>query len=336
MIDFMFFLLALIACHRIWHHEDVFAWPRTVVKLGGVWTKPLWCAYCSPIWLGVALALAWPLLPVWAVWPLAAYPVARLMAYAYHLPWDRAFPGQQEHMKRALDEALQRARSAAPPQLPPGVPLVPPLSGKPLPAAPACTTCGSANLPPPTGPASAPSPSLMSSAEARVASAAEFTVAVPADASDADIKHAVALVIALRDRGVVSCLLGIGATSAASEAPGKIRDVRLLGASLDLDAESVLFANGDGSLLLADVLVLAGPRARSLFVAAAMSGVMMVTDAARPSSFPDPLSVVPVDFVAGVDVAAERIIDRLMNAPTYRARKAFLRRGPPSQMAVIA
>ena len=193
MTAFFLFVLALIACHRIWHREDIFAWPLAALKLGGSWTKPLWCASCSPVWIGAVLAMAWPLLPQAVVWTLAAYPVVRLLAAAYKVHWDHFLPDRQAHLKQAFDDALQRSKAGKPSSG--AYPVSPPLAG--------CATCDAA--------AAASTAAIAPGAEpaaVRAAATAEVTVAVAADAPEDLIKGAAGLVAALQRQGVVSRLLG--------------------------------------------------------------------------------------------------------------------------------
>jgi hypothetical protein len=334
-VQFPFFLLALIACHRIWHREDIFAWLVRFVKRGGVWTKPLWCSSCSPIWFGAGLAAAWAFIPVWAVWALAAYPFVRSASFLYTVDWHGMLPGRKEHLQRALDEAVKkyghgpdRSPSSVPVAVP-APPVLPAPAPAPAPPSSSCDSCAqrAATLTAQIAPMSA-------SDTVRAAATSEVTLAVPVDADDESLRLAVGLMHALARTGTVARLIGVGDMPAALVAPGSppLTADRLLAAAADLPREDVLFAEGTRSLHIADVLVLAGPRAGDLQWDAAMHGVVMVAAPGRASI--DPQALVSVAPGGDLDPVVDRILDVLLPSPAYRARKAILRRGTASRLPV--
>jgi hypothetical protein len=317
MIDFLFFLLALIAIHRIWHREDIFAWPVTALRSAGSLTKPLWCSACSPVWLGLALALAWPLLPPWVVWPLAAYPFVRFAAFAYTADWRGMLPDRREHLKQALDAAVARKH------------------GPPAPATTTtteCATCGTdaqalaAKIAPATAPASV-----------RAAATAEVSLAVPLDAPEETLRGAVVLAISLQHLGATTRLLGIGSTP-TSPTPAVLAEERLrqVAKAAGMGDNDVVMVAGERSFHLADAVVLAGPRAGALQWEAAMHGVVLLAEPGHASVDPQALLILDPRWTSEASaVVANKLLDLLLNAPTYRARKALLRRGTTSRPAPV-
>jgi hypothetical protein len=311
-LDLILYTLALIACHRIWHREDIFAQLRTLLSYAGWWAKPLVCPPCSPIWIGLGLAAVWPLLPTWVVWPLAAYPPVRLLVFLYRVDWGMLLPGRTERadrMQAALDAAVAKQRGPAPPVR---------ITG-------GCASCeeaaaaGAARI----APASAPS-------TVRAAATAEIAVAVPLDAPEQALVGAAQVVNHLANSGLTARLIGIGATPSAPAVRTLTEDNLRHAANLvGLHSDDVLTATGERSLHIADVVVLAGPRAGELQWDAAMHGVLIVVPPGH-ASIGAQASVV-VDLPTDSERAADRVADLLLISPTYHARKAVLRSGTASR-----
>jgi hypothetical protein len=128
-------------------------------------------------------------------------------------------------------------------------------------------------------------------------------------------------------------MTGDGASARAAAASAALDEALVAAAVREgVAAEDVLIAAGERSLHLADALLLAGPRSGELQWDAAMHGVLLV--AAPGHASVDPQAVVLGDMPKDADRMAARVIDLLMAAPTYRARKAVLRRGTASRQPV--
>jgi hypothetical protein len=90
MTAFLLYALVLLAVHRIWHYEDIFApararllqWVEPRPRLAW-WSRPVTCVKCSPLWLGLGLALVWSWVPESLVFALAGYPVLRAAVAFY-------------------------------------------------------------------------------------------------------------------------------------------------------------------------------------------------------------------------------------------------------------
>lgn len=88
--DFALFALVVAAVHRMWHYETIFSLiradlQRAQIKAGRAQylLYPLTCAACSPVWIGLAVALLWPVLPAPIVYAFAVYLPVRALVEVY-------------------------------------------------------------------------------------------------------------------------------------------------------------------------------------------------------------------------------------------------------------
>lgn len=88
--DFALFTLAVASVHRMWHYETIFALPRADLQRAQIKAGraqyllyPLTCAACSPVWIGLAVALLWPALPAPVIYAFAVYLPVRALVEVY-------------------------------------------------------------------------------------------------------------------------------------------------------------------------------------------------------------------------------------------------------------
>ena len=117
----IFYLLVLLAVHRIWHYEDIFSGLRGLLALvqhrlgaAGSILKPITCPACSPVWIGLGLAVGWPWIPESVVWTFSAYPIIR-MAVAVYLHAPKFIPTPEDRLKSLVAGVKQGLESQRPP-----------------------------------------------------------------------------------------------------------------------------------------------------------------------------------------------------------------------------
>jgi hypothetical protein len=117
----IFYILVLLAVHRIWHYEDIFGGLRGLLALAqhrlggvGVLLKPITCPACSPVWIGLGLAFGWPWLPEPVIWTFSAYPIIRL-AVAVYTHVSKFIPTPEDRLRSLVAGVKQGLESQRPP-----------------------------------------------------------------------------------------------------------------------------------------------------------------------------------------------------------------------------